>query len=150
MKTPALIHLVPGMLAGVLLAGCAHNTEPAPQPLKPRPTLASDHNARNSLDWAGTYEGTLPCADCPGIQTRLMLTPQGEYELQTRYLDRQAQPSVERGRFEWQADGSTIRLGQAAGGQTYFVTEGRVIQLYQDGSRPSGPLAAHYELKQLP
>ena len=32
------------------------------------------HNSRNSLDWAGIYEGVLPCADCPGIQTRLTLS----------------------------------------------------------------------------
>ena len=25
-------------------------------------------NAANSLDWAGKYEGVLPCADCEGIK----------------------------------------------------------------------------------
>lgn len=28
------------------------------------PQLNDGHNAQNALDWFGTYEGTLPCADC--------------------------------------------------------------------------------------
>jgi len=141
MKTTAL----PCVLAAALLAGCAAPGS-APTPAKEGPALADTHNARNSLDWAGTYEGTLPCADCPGIQTRLTLMPHGAYELQTRYLERQAQPAIARGIFEWQSDGATIRLDQAGDGQLFFVAEGRLIQLYQDGTRPTGPLAAHYEL----
>lgn len=150
MNTSTLRYMLPCMLAGALLAGCAQDGQPAKDPVKARPTLASEHNARNSLDWAGTYEGTLPCADCPGIRTRLELTPQGQYELQTRYLDRQQAPTVQRGNFVWQPDGSTIRLDKAGDEQSFFVAEGRLIQLYQDGSRPSGPLAPHYELKLLP
>ena len=48
------------------------------------------HNSRNSLNWAGVYAGTLPCADCPGIQTRLTLGNDGTFEKQSRYLDRDA------------------------------------------------------------
>jgi len=135
------------ILAAILLAGCAQ--DPAPPPVKEGPTLADGHNARNSLDWAGAYEGTLPCADCPGIRTRLVLLAHGAYELQTRYLDRQPHPNVVRGTFHWQPDGSTIRLDKAGDEQQYFVAEGRLIHLYQDGSRPTGPLATHYELTQV-
>ena len=42
------------------------------------------HNSRNSLDWAGTYEGVLPCADCPGTKTRLTLNQDGSYRLVTQ------------------------------------------------------------------
>ena len=52
------------------------------------------HTARDSLDWAGSYEGVLPCADCPGIRTRVTLSDNGRYEKQTQYLDRQPQPEV--------------------------------------------------------
>lgn len=145
MKTIAPLYL----LAAAVLAGCAAPHDPPQPPAKEGPALTDGHNARNSLDWAGAYEGTLPCADCPGIQTRLVLTPHGGYELQTRYLDRQPQPNIVRGTFSWQPDGSTIRLDKAGDEQRYFVAEGRLIQLYQDGSRPSGPLAPHYELTQV-
>ncbi|MBV7486794.1 copper resistance protein NlpE [Bordetella sp. BOR01] len=141
------------LLTAALLAGCAA-TEPAAQspatsPAPAGPALVDGHNARNSLDWAGVYEGTLPCADCPGIQTRLMLAEHGAYELQTQYLDRQPHPNVVRGTFQWQPDGTTIRLDKAGDEQRFFVAEGRLIQLYQDGSRPTGPLASHYELTQV-
>ena len=137
------------LLVAALLAGCAATNASGPSPAKEGPALTDAHNARNSLDWAGAYEGTLPCADCPGIQTRLVLTAHGGYELQTCYLDRQPHPNVVRGTFSWQPDGSTIRLDKAGDGQRYFVAEGRLIQLYQDGSRPTGPLAPHYELTQV-
>jgi uncharacterized lipoprotein NlpE involved in copper resistance len=44
---------------------------------------AEMHNSRISLDWAGTYEGVLPCADCPGTKTRLTLNQDGSYLLVT-------------------------------------------------------------------
>jgi copper homeostasis protein (lipoprotein) len=36
-------------------------------------------NARNSLDYYGTYFGVLPCADCEGIRTTLKLLPEQKY-----------------------------------------------------------------------
>ena len=68
------------------------------------------HTSRNSLDWAGTYEGVLPCADCPGIKIRLTLANDGTFEKQSRYLDRDVVPRTERGLFTWQADGNSISL----------------------------------------
>jgi uncharacterized lipoprotein NlpE involved in copper resistance len=37
-------------------------------------------------DWAGTYAGTLPCADCEGIRTELVLGSDGRYTLRRTYL----------------------------------------------------------------
>lgn len=51
----------------------------------------------------GVYEGTTPCADCPGIVTRLTLvqedahTAEGSYELSLTYLERDVEPFVETG-----------------------------------------------------
>jgi copper homeostasis protein (lipoprotein) len=61
----------------------------------------------------GTFQGTLPCADCPGIKTELSLyhpnlyTDEGTYVLKTTYLDRTVKPTVTQG--EW-----TILRGDAA------------------------------------
>ena len=33
---------------------------------KSNDSLAISHNAKNSLDYIGTYKGILPCADCEG------------------------------------------------------------------------------------
>ncbi|WP_132980646.1 copper resistance protein NlpE [Pigmentiphaga sp. D-2] len=142
MKTAAF-----ACLAAVLIAGCGtpsreHDT-PAASP------VVDGHNARNTLDWDGVYEGTLPCADCPGIRTRLTLRQDGRYELETQYLDRQPRVDRVEGSFTWQPDGTRITLDQAAGGRQYFVAEGRLIQLYMDGTRPQGPLAGNHELQKV-
>jgi len=53
----------------------------------------------------GTFKGTLPCADCPGIVTELSLyhpnlyTDEGTYILKLTYLDRNVKPQVTQG--EW-------------------------------------------------
>ena len=94
------------------------------------------HSSRNSLDWAGAYEGVLPCADCPGIKTRLLLFADGHFELSTQYLDRQPAPQSASGRFSWNSAGSTVTLDAAGFGQQFQVGEGRLLQLNQDGSSP--------------
>jgi uncharacterized lipoprotein NlpE involved in copper resistance len=38
------------------------------------------HNSKNSLDWAGVYEGELPCADCPGIKTTITINMDGKFK----------------------------------------------------------------------
>ncbi|MBU1293046.1 copper resistance protein NlpE [Patescibacteria group bacterium] len=54
------------------------------------------------------YEGVLPCADCPGIQTRLTLTNAitgasgGTYELSLTYLERDVEPVVSQGEWEYE------------------------------------------------
>lgn len=120
-----------GGLMTVLLAGCAgtqdSNTPPASQDGKSAPDL---HTSQNALDWAGSYEGVLPCADCPGIRTRLTLKADGRYELSTQYLDRQPAPTVETGKFFWNAGGNTVTL--EGNGQRFAVGEGRLLALYRN------------------
>jgi uncharacterized lipoprotein NlpE involved in copper resistance len=95
------------------------------------------HSSRNALDWAGTYEGVTPCADCPGIRTRLTLSRDGGFELSTQYMDRQPAPQTVRGRFRWNDAGNTVTLDGPGGGQQFRVGEGRLLQLDRDGGVPS-------------
>ena len=113
------------------LAGCVSRGDGA-APATPDPA----HNSRNALDWAGTYEGVTPCADCPGIRMRLTLQRDGRFELSTQYLGRQAAPQTAQGRFGWNAAGNTITLEGAGGGQQFRVGEGRLLQLDRDGGVP--------------
>lgn len=100
--------------------------------------MAADpaHNSRNALDWAGVYEGVTPCADCPGIQTRLTLQKDGRFELRTQYLERQVATQTVHGTFSWDASGSVITLGGEGNGQQFRVGEGRLLQINRDGSSP--------------
>ena len=108
-------------------------------PAKPSTRAPDMHNSRNSLDWAGTYEGVLPCADCPGIKTRLTLNKDGTYELRAEFLDRPTVPKTVRGRFTWHANGNAISLDARGGRQQYAVREGNLAPLNLDGSPLSAP-----------
>jgi uncharacterized lipoprotein NlpE involved in copper resistance len=137
-----------------LLLGCLLAATAALVACVPRDDSAArppdGHNSRNALDWPGTYEGVLPCADCPGIKTRLVLFADGRYELSTQYLDRQSAPQTASGRFRWNSAGSTITLDTAGFGQQFQVGEGRLLQLNQDGSSPGWTASHRLLTKQNP
>lgn len=136
MKTLALTLALVAALGGCMPRNDAAVPDPA-------------HNSRNALDWAGSYEGVLPCADCPGIRTRLVLHADGRYELQTQYLERQPAPQTASGRFTWNSAGSTITLDAAGWGQQFRVGEDRLLQLNRDGSAPPWT-ASHRVLTRVP
>ena len=56
----------------------------------------------------GTFEGSLPCASCPGIDTKLQLQPDGSFVLSERYRDDAGT------RFDlegsWSVEGGRVRL----------------------------------------
>lgn len=107
------------------------------------------HSSRNALDWAGTYKGVLPCADCEGIETIVTLGGDGAYSTRSRYLGKGDGNSFStQGRFTWDDRGGSILL---SGDQParYLVGENRLIRLAQDGSRITGALADHYVLVKM-
>lgn len=106
------------------------------------------HNARNSLDWVGAYRGVLPCADCAGIETVVILADDGTYSTHSQYRGKGDPAFSEQGRFTWNEAGNTVTL---AGQQPvqYFVGENRLTRLALDGSRVSGALAENYVLTKL-
>ncbi|AMN47411.1 hypothetical protein ACG33_09940 [Steroidobacter denitrificans] len=132
------------MLVTVLIAGGCAAPATNTAVLNPDPA----HNARNSLDWAGAYRGVLPCADCPGIQTVVVLKNDGTYRTQSRYLERGDQVFPARGHFTWNEAGDTVTLDEQPP-ERYFVAENQLLRLALDGSRITGGLAGHYVLTKL-
>lgn len=103
-------------------------------------------NSQVSLDWAGSYHGVLPCADCPGISTALSIQENGSYELMTRYIDRGDSIYMEKGTFTWDPTGSHITLSESDG-RKFLVGENQLFALDMEGNRIQGELAEHYILK---
>ena len=79
------------ILAAAAMVSCGGNAQQKAATAGTQQTTAAApdmHNAETSLDYLGVYEGTLPAADCPGIETTLTLAPDGSYALHLKYIDR--------------------------------------------------------------
>lgn len=106
------------------------------------------HTSQNSLDWNGTYQGVLPCADCPGIKTVLTLTPDLEFTKQTRYLERGDTVFTDKGTFAWDRSGQIITLDNEPS-EKYFVGENRLWMLDDKGNKITGSLAENYIMEKV-
>ena len=109
--------------------------------------IDSTHNAQHSLDWNGTYKGVLPCADCAGIETEIVLNSDQTYVLTRKYLGKGSKISDSKVPFSW-VSGSVIRLdGVIDGPSLYLVGEGMITQLDLNGKLIKGSSKEKYVLK---
>ncbi|MGL6268276.1 MAG: copper resistance protein NlpE, partial [Chitinophagaceae bacterium] len=98
--------------------------------IKADETLSKGDNSMVSLDWNGTYMGKIPCADCQGIETTMILSKDGSYILKTKYLGKSDAVNEKSGKFTWNSAGSTITLdGIYNAPNQYIVGENVLIQL---------------------
>ena len=108
-------------------------------------SCASNKGAKNSLDLAGLYTGTIPAADGEGINVRLQLNKDNTYELTYEYIGKPDNKFTNTGSFKWN-DGDTINLGIAETPSYYKVAENKLIQLDMAGKRITGEFADMYVL----
>ncbi len=106
-------------------------------------------NASGSQQLHGTYIGILPCADCEGIETEIILKKDNTYVKKTKYLGKKdSQKSEVTGKFTWSHSGNGIILEGITGAPNkYFVTEGALVQADMDGERITGELGMKYILQ---
>jgi copper homeostasis protein (lipoprotein) len=91
---------LPLIVAVLSLAACAHSRRPGtevppseytgPAPIDPRAGTAAIRVR---------YEGVLPCADCTGIQTELMLLANGTYVMHETYQGKSGDGRETRGHY---------------------------------------------------
>lgn len=125
----------------IVMASCS------PQPKKNISTTSSTgDNSQISLDWAGVYQGVLPCADCEGIKTQLVLNEDLTYVLQTQYMGEYDSIFTANGSFTWDDAGSKISL-KNQDNHKYLVGENQLFRLDREGNRITGSLENHYILK---
>ncbi|MDO6708771.1 copper resistance protein NlpE [Photobacterium sp. 1_MG-2023] len=161
MKTKRLLSLAIGLGLAATLAGCDQpssdqaavqdKAQAAVQAEEQTQSVYVDteHNARNSLDWNGTYAGTIPCADCAGIETVLVLGMDGTFELTETYLGYEEDGQFRhQGAFTWNDAGNTITLTNDSGDDIqFFVGENQLFRLDREGKRITGNLADMYVLQ---
>lgn len=112
-------------------------------------TTATDDNYVDLAAVSGTYEGTLPAADCPGIKTVLTIKADSTYQLQQDYIDKKNGHDEASGVFKV-LDGKVLMLVRPSSGeQTYYkVKDNKSIVMTDSlGVEPEGETAKLYVLK---
>ncbi|CAM3316104.1 copper resistance protein NlpE [Aequorivita lipolytica] len=140
-------------VAAVTLVGC--NNDEKKETISEENTenvesaIVDIHSSENSLDWAGVYEGTTPCADCKGIKTVLELNEDQTFILSQTYLGGSTGENElkQTGEFIWNHAGAMIRLRTETGGFQYKVGENQLWMLDVKGNTIEGDLADMYILK---
>jgi copper homeostasis protein (lipoprotein) len=134
----------------IVLLNCqnpkAENPPPAPTEVEVSGNLENKaQTPTNSIDYLGIYKGTLPCADCSGIDTSLELAEDFTFTMVTKYKGKSDKPVESKGTFRWAADGKSIQLDNAKDSdQQYLVGEGILTKLDNEGN-----LADKYVLKKV-
>lgn len=107
-----------------------------------------NNQAEADTSFCGTYSGTLPAADCPGIKTVLTIKADSTYQLTSDYIDQ------ENGHFEVSGvyhmrEGNVIELVTPSSGEkSYYKVKdaSSVIMTDSTGTEPEGETAKMYVL----
>lgn len=103
-------------------------------------------NSMNSVDWQGIYVGILPCADCEGIKTKIVLNADLSYTLETMYIGKDEKVFQTKGTIKWDKTGGKITLDNTEK-QIYQVGENQLFHLDKNGKKITGDLTDNYVLK---
>ena len=112
-------------------------------------TTASDKDNVDLASVAGTYEGTLPAADCPGIKTVLTINADSTYLLKQDYIDKKDGHDEASGIFKV-LDGKVLMLVRpSTGEQTFYKVKdaNSIIMTDSMGVEPESETAKLYVLK---
>jgi heat shock protein HslJ len=136
MKTRTILKLILVATFGIFSCSSSKKTTSSKE-------IQVGDNSMTSIDWPGTYQGILPCADCEGIKTRLVLNEDLTYSLKTSYLGKEDNIFETKGTFTWDKSGSKIMLDNLEK-QVYQVGENKLFHLDKSGNRITGDLANNY------
>jgi uncharacterized membrane protein/uncharacterized lipoprotein NlpE involved in copper resistance len=94
----------------------------------------------------GTYQGTLPCADCPGIDYQISLFEDQHYKELMVYRDRnEGKATIDTGLWKMENDSVVSLVGREP--QRFLFEAGKLYHLDREGGRVTGALADNYILR---
>lgn len=166
---------LPLLLVAVLFAGCQPQSQEggstgldadraaAESPTSRTPAAAEvvdvlppdaplDSSSTSGFDvrgFAGTFTGTLPCASCPGIETTLVLQPDGRYRLTEEYLDESGGRLESEGSWSAEDGGAWLLLdpsGKELEDRSYSIIDAGTLRLLATDGRPIDS-ALDYQLR---
>ncbi|WP_191907044.1 META domain-containing protein [Adhaeribacter soli] len=119
---------------------------PVKEPIKPFSPPETGGTAALLATAAGTWQGQLPCADCPGINYRLSLQKDGTYEERSEYQGKTAAPFVAKGNWQIGPD-SVVQLTKTSGHTQFKIAGNTLVMLDQKGQQISSGSADKYVLR---
>lgn len=110
-------------------------------------TLASEAISLAAV--AGTYEGTLPAADCPGIKTSITIAADSTYQLKQDYIDRPNGHDEASGVLQVIGGNVLMLVRPSSGEHTFYKVKDAESIIMTDslGNEPEGETAKLYVLK---
>jgi copper homeostasis protein (lipoprotein) len=90
-------------------AETAKAAEPAPAP-EPAPVAEAPKPGFDVAAFAGSFSGTLPCADCSGIDTKIEFKADGSYAIDETYQGKKDGAAKGDGTWTAEEDGKRLRL----------------------------------------
>ena len=108
---------------------------------------ACHSRSNNTKDATGTYKGVLPCADCEGISTELILNSDSTFIKKTMYLGKDSETIIEEsGTYTWDKSGKIVLKNLNDGPNKYQIGDIGLVQLDMEGNTIVGELADKYVL----
>lgn len=97
----------------------------------------------NPTDYEGTYEGTVPCEDCDGIQRTIVINNNKTYRISSNYLGKNKTVD-DNGLFKLIDNASVIHLEGKDTDLKLKIGENKLFQLDKDGKVVQGNNAEQY------
>ena len=139
-----------GVLIAVLaftLMSCTNQSSKNEDATTDDQTVVDMHTSEISLDWAGVYEGTMPCASCEGIETVVELKDDNTFTATYTYMGEDEYTVSNEGMFTWDESGQVVTLVAEEDTKQFKVGENHITLLGEDGEVNTGELAEFYVLK---
>lgn len=109
--------------------------------------VVEQHTAANSLDYVGVYKGTLPAADCPGIEVTITLHADGTYTETNNYIERDTFTTI--GKYTVEDNLLILDTEGFERPDYYKIEENRLRMLDAEKQPIKGMLEANYVLNKI-
>lgn len=97
--------IFPMLMAGLLVVSCSKKEKAMTEEISTEQILGYENI------FSGEFEGTFPCADCSGIETKLTLNEEDKtFVLEQEYSEKDDSEFTQKGNFEISEDGECIIL----------------------------------------
>ena len=141
--------ILPVLLTGLFAVSCSKKEEAkteTPQAVEADSAQQAEAaKAEAPKKHVGEFSGKLPCADCPGIETKLTLNEDGSFLLDETYLEKKDGQFNAKGSYEVSADGAFVTLKEEGNDKprVFLVEEDAayLVEKVGDAKKPEYKLA---------